>query len=257
MARASSPTSELRQLQRARATLERHWSYGTDVICTALGLSRRDVRLDPDFRGEGAWVGLVGGACERVTSRNHGGSVFVVALCGLPRDLKAWLGVQEVWEALAGQRLYVFRHLSLTVYVGFEGDPVKHQVLRAEWPGFKEWPGTGLGFQSPGAGHPHWQIDVLQTIRAARTTPSFPAGDQAPRDFDAAVTTRGLEELVGSMTVERMHLASGASWWRRQVPGAMPAHMNAPDDEADLARWMAGCIPYLQQELRRCDFAVR
>jgi hypothetical protein len=257
MARALSLTSERQPLQRARSTLERHWSYGTDVICTALGLNRRDVRLDPEFRGEGAWAGLVGTACERITSRNRGGSGFVVGLCALPRELKAWLGVQEAWDVVTGRRLYVFRHLSLTVYIGFSADPVKHQILRAEWPGIREWPGTGFGFQSPGAGHPHWQIDVLQTLREERVQASFPTIEQTPQDFDATSLGNGLDELVGSMTVERMHLASAASWWSKQTPETTPAHMNAPDEEASLQRWMAGCIPYLKQELGRCEFPVK
>jgi hypothetical protein len=254
MARAPSPTSEPRpqQLHASRAVLDRRWVELTSIVGATLELDRPRLRVMPDYQDEGVWVGLVGTACERI-NRNRGGATFVAPLCSLSSGLKAWISLWEVWEASGRPGSFTFRELSITVYFGLTNDPLKYQAFRAEWPGIRDWNGSGFSFQSPGAGHPHWQIDVLQTLREVRDQESFTAGStNLVQDFIEETTESDLDALFCSIGLERMHFASAAPWWAVQSVSTRP-HMNAPAEERGLTRWMSGCLSYLKQELRRCD----
>jgi hypothetical protein len=145
----------------------------------------------------------------------------------------------------------------LTIHFGFAGDPVKPQVFRSEWSGIRDWTGAGLGFQSPGAGHPHWQFDVMAALRTGadelRKLDFGDFGDEMIEDFEAEALEPNVLLLLQSATIERMHFASAAPWWLRQTAEDPPLHMNAPADEASLSRWLVACIAYLKQELARCE----
>ena len=80
---------------------------------------------------------------------------------------------QEVWDNESGRVPFAFRQAGLTVHVGEVGDPVKPQLLRLEWPGLRDWDRSGVGFQSSGAGHPHWQVDLFESLHASRAPPTF------------------------------------------------------------------------------------
>jgi hypothetical protein len=56
------------------------------------------------------------------------------------------------------------------------------------------------------------------------------------------------ENLLLGLTVERMHLASAALWWRQP---SIPIS-NLPETIADLDRWILGCLGYMRQEAGRC-----
>jgi hypothetical protein len=259
MARRSSRISNHgpTPLHASRASLDRRWSFLSQSIGEALGLDRRDVQIEADYQDEAVWAGLVGQACERV-SRERGGFYSVAPLSQLPRGLIAWLGLQEVWE-LSGRDIhqYAFRHLSLTVHFGFAGDPLKPQVFRSEWSGIRNWTGAGLAFQSPGAGHPHWQFDLNATLRArADEIRNLEAGEfdnEVVEDFQAKIQEQDVLAMLRLATLERMHFASAAPWWTRQTTDGHPLHMNAPADKESLSRWLLTCIAYLRQELARCE----
>jgi hypothetical protein len=55
-------------------------------------------------------------------------------------------------------------------------------------------------------------------------------------------------DILLGLTIERMHLASAAPWWRWPI---IPI-ATAPADVAELDRWILGCISYLRQEVQRC-----
>lgn len=225
------------------------------VLTTALGsvlqLTREELRIEPLYQAEGVWAGLVGRACERVTP-NRGGPTLVAPLHRLPRGLMAWIGFREMWEASADPRLFTFRQIGLSVHFGHPGDPVKPQAFRSEWPGVKDWTGAGLGFQAPGAGHPHWQVDVLETLWREPDEVDF---DVDPADGIESFSSEpvGSETLLRSVTLERIHFASAASWWAPLPPTARPHQINAPEDEAGLTRWLVACIGYVKQELARIE----
>ncbi|HEV2955407.1 MAG TPA: hypothetical protein VGX95_04775 [Xanthobacteraceae bacterium] len=158
-------------------------------------------------------------------------------------------------------RQYAFRHLSLTVHFGFTNDPLKPQVFRSEWSGIRDWTGAGPGFQSPGAGHPHWQFDLATALQLdSRETLDLvfdDSGDDTVEDFATIASDQNVLRLVQSTTIERMHFASAAPWWRRQASDDQPLHMNAPEDQESLSRWLLACIVYLKQELARCEIRGR
>ena len=224
-------------------------------MCTALELSRASVQLKVEPAGDHIWAGFVGAACERV-SRNRGTPTLVAPLLELRRGLYAWLGFIEVWEKEAEGTHYIFSHLSLTVHFGFVGDLIKPQIFRAEWAGIRNWTGAGHGFQSSGAGHPHWQFDLNESLRSSvlTSTEEFnPEPDTKVEDFADTAGPPNILELMNYVTVERMHFASAAAWWKARSAEAAPHHMNAPSNEEGLTRWLVGCISYLRQELSRCE----
>lgn len=100
------------------------------------------------------------------------------------------------------------------------------------------------------AGHPHWQLDVLESARQAVVEPArFAEAAAHPVEFGSASAEEAFgESLLFGLTVERMHLASAALWWRKpSLPVAYP-----PESVADLDRWILGCVTYLRQEVQRC-----
>jgi hypothetical protein len=155
MARQPSQISEppLAELRTTKGGLERRWLSLSSELGLILGCNSQQLRIDAEAQSERVWAGLQGSACERV-KRNRGGAALVVPLLALQRNLFAWLGLQEVWDIESGPRPYIFRQLSLTVHLGYVGDPIKPQALRLEWPGVRDWNGAGLSFQTAGAGQP-------------------------------------------------------------------------------------------------------
>ena len=167
MARRSSANSNTRSspLVASRIALDSRWRIMTQSITEVLGLSYGTLQVKADYVEDGVWSGFVGSACERVR-RHRGPDAYVAPLAELPRGLKAWLGLQERWEIdERNRRQFSFRELSLTVHFGLPGDPLKPQIFRSEWPGLRNWSGAGIGFQSPGVGHPHWQFDFQALFR--------------------------------------------------------------------------------------------
>ena len=110
--------------------------------------------------------------------------------------------------------------------------------------------GSGYGEH---VGHPHWQLDVLETVRAR--TPDVPARfetESKPEsilEFGAESAQLLDDDFLLGLTIERMHLASAAAWWRQPISPIA----NTPTDVAELDRWILGCIAYLKQEARRCE----
>ena len=237
--------------------LNQRWVSVGKELAGVLDLSPQDIRIDADVQSTGAWAGLQGRACERVT-RNRGGAAFVVPLCSLPQNLVAWLGLQEVWDVRGGTKPFIFRQLSLTVHFGYMGNLLKPQVLRLEWPGIRDWLGAGLSFQSQGAGHPHWQIDILESLaHQVRPEPRGFEIEEAVEDFETEVVAPDLGKLMQSITIENMHLASAARWWLSPCPGIPGQHMNAPPNIEALSLWLTESIRYIRQELSRCTIRNR
>ncbi|TGR83014.1 hypothetical protein EN866_34490 [Mesorhizobium sp. M2D.F.Ca.ET.223.01.1.1] len=221
------------------------------MLTQAARPSQHRIVVDAEYQTSGVWTGLRGADVERI-ERNHG-SATVVPLVQLPDNLSGWLGYQEVWDLELGRSPYAFRQASLTVHVGEVGDPVKPQLLRLEWPGLRDWDRSGIGFQSPGAGHPHWQLDLLESLAALRDPAEFdPDRANDLEDFETIVAEPTLADRLSRLTVERMHLASAAPWWAAH-PGRFGApHLNAPTTQDDLTRWLAASTAYVIQELSRC-----
>lgn len=245
---ASSPQPT--QLLARRQTLDKRWPVLESALNRALQPTK-PIQVAAEYLSQGATAGFVGGDCERV-DRNRGGQSRVAPFLTLGGDLLAWVGYFETWRSVSGNLPFAFRELSLTVHIGRQGDPLKPQIFRSEWAGVSDWGGGEIGFQAAGAGHPHWQIDALESLAAFAEPVQFvpdPAEDVTIFEGGAPAP----EELLRSVTVERMHFASAADWWVPIGKGAMPRHMNAPREVDDLTRWSVNCIEYLRQELGRCE----
>jgi hypothetical protein len=245
---SSNPPPELRA---TKGMLDQRWIELKALIAAALELDPQQLRVDADYQSDRVGAGLQGTACERVT-RDRGGSSWVAPLCEMPSNLFAWLSWQEAWELTTGQRPYRFKNMGLTVYLGKRYEAIKPQFLRLEWPGITRWEGPEVSFQSPGAGHPHWQIDLMRSLAQDHPADFQPDPVETVEDFEVALQEPSVDDLVRRLSVERMHLASAAPWWLPTVPGDVGRHMNAPSDLPALSRWLNHSLIYLRQELARC-----
>lgn len=210
------------------------------------GLLARDksqIAFTPEIASQMATMTL-GGNLSEVIERNTG-KARVVPLCGLGDDVFAWAGYRERWKKESTEQNFRFMDGGFTIYVGREGELDKPQVLRSEWIGQRN-----LGFGNA-AGHPHWQMDVLESARLHRPSPPArfddPVGTQAAEEFGSQAAAQPNDILIG-LTVERVHLASAALWWKQ--PSVPIAH--ALESVAELDRWLLGCVSYLRQEMGRC-----
>ncbi|CAA2161178.1 hypothetical protein MBRA_06338 [Methylobacterium brachiatum] len=222
------------------------------ILCAGMGLNERAVVIDAEYSSASVWTGLRGAGIERI-DRNRGVAA-VVRFAALSDDLHAWLGYQERWDVEGGRSPYTFREAGITIHVGDIGDPLKPQLLRLEWPGLRDWDRSGVGFQAPDAGHPHWQIDLFESLRQHAPAPQFEEGhEEEVEDFNAVTGTAPLAERIAGLAFERMHLASAAPWWSGRPAEFGEHHLNAPPvDQADLSRWVGSAVAYIRQELTRC-----
>jgi hypothetical protein len=214
-----------------------------------------EVSVKPEYVDDFVVAGFFGHACEFV-ERHRGKKSAVVPLHDMRDSLKAWLGYHEVWGSKPRKK-YSFDHISLTVFLGRDGEVFKAQVFRCEWPGIRPWTPQGISFQSPGAGQPHWQFDALKTLRDVaedERTKSLANLEEkvAPTEFSPAGLAADLLEKVRQTAIERIHFASAAPWWLKQSKDALPSHMNAPEHPDELLRWVLACVSYIRQELKRC-----
>ena len=253
MAASSLTPSDLerRQLRATKAQLDRRWVTLGVLLSANLDRGRRTIAIEAEYQASGVWTGLRGNGVERI-ERNRG-VASVVPFASLPVGLSAWLGYQEVWDQESGRTPFVFRQAALTVHIGEVGDPLKPQLLRLEWPGLRDWDRSGVGFQSSGAGHPHWQIDLFESLHATHDLPAFkPELVEELEDFDTIAAVPSLSDRITGLTFERMHLASAAPWWSDRPAEFEFHHLNAPTDEAALSRWLGAAVTYIRQEMSRC-----
>lgn len=170
-----------------------------------------------------------------------------------------WVAFLEEWEA-AG-RSFRFRSANLTFFQEIPGKRVV-QLFRAEWPGVRDWGGGQIGFQSPGAAHPHWQFDALSEFvsdevrraEAARLASLF-VSEPVIEEFGAA-DVEAMAELTFEEEVDvswtRMHFANQARWsdtpW--SGPGSGTAcHTLAPAGLPNVRNWLVSALAYSLNEL--------
>lgn len=253
MAASALTPSELEpyRLRATKGQLDQRWGRVGEILANGFQHGARDVAVDAEYLAGGVWTGLRGAVVERI-ARNRG-RASVAPLLQLPDNLMAWLGYQEIWDAEMGRSPYVFRQASLTIHLGDVGDPVKPQLLRLEWPGLRDWDRSGVGFQSHGAGHPHWQIDVLESLRNKTGPVQFdPEADVEVETFEPSTLTTTLSDRIRALALENMHLASAAPWWQSNPAEFGMHHLNTPDSQEALSRWLTLAIAYIKQELMRC-----
>lgn len=253
MAASSLTPSELesRRLRATRSQLDQRWPKISAILADCTGHAKRDLVVEADYQASGVWTGLIGRVVERI-ERNRG-RASVAPFVQISGDLMTWLGYQEVWDAEGGRSPFAFRQASLAIYAGEVGDPIKPQLLRLEWPGLRDWDRSGVGFQSHGAGHPHWQIDVLESLRNKPSGAIFaPDAEAHVETFEEQSSTNTLVERIRGLALEKMHLASAAPWWLKDANQFGMHQLNVPDSQESLSRWVKAAVDYLRQELSRC-----
>ena len=214
-------------------------------LSPALSEKREQVACGHEIPDPEAFIFFSGPAGE-IIGRNLGEKQKVLKLCAISEEFFVWVGYREHWRRGGSERNFRFVSAGFTFYVGRIWERYKLQFMRSEW----------VSKRSPefnqGIGHPHWQVDAIETIRRhqRQEQPSFGSepGDASvlPR-LDNGPNNQDIETLL-KMRIERMHLASAAAWW--QTPPAQIAH--SPKSIGELDHWIVGCISYFRQELKRC-----
>lgn len=215
-----------------------------------IGLRSGDVAFSDDLTSSKAAMTLCGRASEKV-NRNRGSAHFVVPLAEVSEGVFMWVGYRELWDRPLEARKFHFVEGGFTVHVGKPGELNKPQIFRNEWVGQRS-----AGFVQK-AGHPHWQFDALETCRLNQnaTVERFqPTNDEGPvQEFKAQESVYDTSQTIVRLTVENMHLASSASWWRK--PEEQIAHQ--PKTEKEVDQWILGCLLYMRQEATRCKLTSR
>lgn len=212
----------------------------------AVGLGRGEVAFAPEIRNADATMALTGRVSEKV-ARNRGKAHQVVPIASISIETSIWAGYRETWQRQASQQNFRFVEAGFTLHVGSVGELTKPQILRNEWVGRRSRAFVDL------AGHPHWQLDVLESARAeAAEVPvrfeGLTESSSVVREFSSSTTAPTGRDLLMGLTVEDMHLASSVMWWN--LPSPNVAH--TPESVAELDRWLLGSVAYLRQEAARC-----
>lgn len=204
-----------------------------------------EIAFAPEISSTSAVMTLGGRASETI-SRNRGKPHRVVPLCAITDDVFVWTGYRESWQKQGTEQNFRFVEGGFTLHIGKQGELLKPQILRGEWVGRRS--NTFVDK----AGHPHWQLDVLESVRVGFPEPiarfDDPIEPSEVQEFGRQPSSVKDDNLLLGLTVERMHLASAALWWRQ--PAISVAHV--PETVADLDRWILGCVAYLRQEAARC-----
>ncbi len=216
-----------------------------DVINVATG----NLAFIPTFSSTAA-VMTLGGRVSETIARNRGQSHPVVPITMLIDDVWIWTGYREIWLKQGKEQNVRFVEAGFTLHIGRLGEVSKPQLLRSEWVGKRSRAFVEL------AGHPHWQLDVLESARTVAQRPVAARFGAPPPtaalEFNRNKVPPNTQDSLLGLTIEDMHLASAAQWWRPS--GADVAHL--PETVGDLDRWILGCIAYLRQEAARCRLRV-
>ena len=123
-----------------------------------LGQATGEVAFAPDISSTAAMMSL-GGRASEIIARNRGKPHRVLPLCPIVGDVLAWIGYRECWQKLGAEQSFRFFEGGFTLHVGRQGELDKPQILRSEWIGRR----SNVFVNE--AGHPHWQLDVLESAR--------------------------------------------------------------------------------------------
>ncbi len=256
-------------LDETLAKVKQHW--GTlarelrDVLPRAQGL-----RIEVSAGGV---TGVLRSANSQLARRQRGGNMPAVPLLvGSDETARYRVGYMEEWEERSGPRPLRFKAANLTFFMSPPEDAPAIQLFRAEWPGLREWVQGEEGFQSPGAGHPHWQFDALghymseeqRRDRLRRALGVLQAPLETPEDFSPGGLDTAAELVVEEEAVDTswtaFHFAAGARWpqqpWLGPNEPSEP-HVWAPEDMISIRKWVRSVVLYAREELLKASTACR
>lgn len=223
--------------------LSPHWASLEQEIAKTLG--GPSPKLAGNIIGPRLVTTFVGDSVRRA-GRLLGDNLPVTPCITLSRDWEAWLGYREVWSRSTGAaNRFDFSSSDLTVYVTRAQAESFQQILRAEWSGVTKGKDEEWCFRPQDAGHPHWQIDIGETLKADRDLEAARAliQESAPREFGEAVAAP--PQNPPWYQLGRMHFASAMRPWSDE------AIAHGPDGLMALRRWVLGTIRLLRLELAR------
>jgi hypothetical protein len=220
-----------------------HWNALAHEFAGKLEISRDAIEIS-NIIVDSTRIASLGGTVARTANRLRGQPTLVVPFRPVTSEWEAWLGYREVWSP-AQNRQFCFGSSDITVFLAPVSTEAFQQVLRAEWVGLLRGGDGNWAFAPPDAGHPHWQVDVAETLREDEELASARSllNQTEPRDFeDTEVAERTLPPWYG---VGRMHLASAMRPWA----DAKIAH--GPGDVGHIKNWVSETIRVIGLELDR------
>lgn len=131
-----------------------------------------------------------------------------------------------------------------TLQVDRQEELEKRQILGNEWAVPRS-----RGFVSK-AGHPHWQLEAVESFRTFTVKPEARFGDLTDsyvvQEFNSETEPNVVGNPLLSLAVKDMRLMSVAYWWRS--PEVYVPRVSEIVNE--LGRWIMSCV-YTRQEASR------
>ena len=230
-----------------RGELAPHWNalaHDVERLC----IKGQRFGIQPGIVGETIVASFFGQSVRRAGRNKGSAPVPVVQLRAIPGGWEAWIGYREVWTLSRGTRRYLFGSADLTVFCSPADAEAFQQVFRAEWVGMAKTE-TEWSFRPHDAGHPHWQIDIGETLRAD-------AGLRAARDLLSETQPKEFGGSSQTTTsdppwyhIERMHFASAVRPWLDGAIAHQPEHLSA------IRSWTARTLVIVRDELARLQGA--
>jgi hypothetical protein len=224
--------------------LSPHWNQLINELAIQINDAKTGVKLTATTGVGNEIIATFRGAVVRRAGRNQGEPVPAIRFRTI-RDWETWLGYREVWVlSSSSSRRFTFSSSDLTVFFTKVGNEAFQQILRAEWSGPAK---NELGwlFRPNDAAHPHWQIDIAETLRADA---DFEAArdllrDAAPKEFDE--TEPSFPRDPPWYQLGRMHLASAMRPWIDLDIAHGPMDLRA------VRAWVVNTVTLLNIELDR------
>ena len=252
-------------LEIKRSTIEAHWDHLTIELQGLFAATDRNFTVSREWTSDGGGAGLMGSSAE-YTNRHRGGRTPILPLFPENLDrLPYWISWLEEWNVVRSD-IFRFRSTNLTFFWGPIGEGTKVQLFRAEWPGLADWGNGEIGWQAPGAGHPHWQFEAAQSIadtgirrERVRRLMAILGNDGEPEEFgDHFIDSLSeyAEPDAPDMRWARMHFACQANWAQSRWNGDINVtehHAHSPASVQEIRHWLYSVLQYIRHEIRKAE----
>ncbi|RWL96862.1 MAG: hypothetical protein EOR68_17655 [Mesorhizobium sp.] len=224
--------------------LKQHWTQLTKDIKPKID-TRASGSLLIDTAVQDSFIVSFVGREVRRAGRLRGEPIAVVPFRLIANGWEAWIGYREVWSRSKSSARLAFSSADLTAYFTVAGAEAFKQVLRAEWAGVVESSGVWY-FRPENAGHPHWQIDVTETLQQDVdyiTARQLLEETAPPREFGEP--ERSTIASPPWFQLSRIHFASGMRPWVDSTIAHGPLTLES------IRRWVVDTLTLLHAEFER------
>jgi len=224
--------------------LSPHWHTLREEIKAANRKGIKDVDLTAEATAT-MLVASLSGKETRRANRHRGDPIPVIPFRQIGADWDAWFGYREVWKPTSQSR-FAFSSADLTIFFAPVETEAFEQVLRAEWMGPNELDTNIWSFRPENAGHPHWQIDVTETLQANadyQSAMELVRAPDVPREF--GVEPEKSSPVAPWINLGRIHFASSMRPW-------LDSHIaHRPQDLGQIRQWVISTLSILDSEFER------